>query len=79
MHGNFFNGTIPSTLSSLRVLIELYLFDNNLSGTIPEFLERESLNLSYDNFEGMLPIKGVFKNAMATSVEGNNLVSLWNN
>ncbi|CAL2240753.1 unnamed protein product [Prunus armeniaca] len=75
MDGNFFQGTIPSSLSSLRGLEELYLQRNNLSGTIPEFLEHfeflQSLNLSHNNFEGMVPVEGILKNATATSVEGN--------
>ncbi|CAN6697788.1 unnamed protein product [Malus baccata var. baccata] len=30
------------------------------------------LDLSYNNFEGMLPMKGIFSNASAISVEGNS-------
>ncbi|CAN6710634.1 unnamed protein product [Malus baccata var. baccata] len=72
---NFFQGTIPSDLSSLRGIETLSLARNNLSGTIPKFLENfiflQSLNLSYNNLEGAVPIEGVFRNATATSVQGN--------
>ncbi|XP_068316494.1 probable LRR receptor-like serine/threonine-protein kinase At3g47570 [Pyrus communis] len=72
---NFFQGTIPSDLSSLRGIETLSLAHNNLSGTIPKFLENftflQSLNLSYNNLEGAVPIEGVFRNATATSVQGN--------
>ncbi|CAN6568465.1 unnamed protein product [Malus baccata var. baccata] len=72
---NFFQGTIPSDLSSLRGIETLSLACNNLSGTIPKFLENftflQSLNLSYNNLEGAVPIEGVFRNATATSVQGN--------
>ncbi|XP_009342480.2 probable LRR receptor-like serine/threonine-protein kinase At3g47570 [Pyrus x bretschneideri] len=72
---NFFQGTIPSGLSSLRGIETLSLARNNLSGTIPKFLENftflQSLNLSYNNLEGAVPIEGVFRNANATSVQGN--------
>ncbi|VVA29111.1 PREDICTED: probable LRR receptor [Prunus dulcis] len=76
MQGNFFQGTIPSSLRSLRGIEDLSLSRNNFSGRIPEFLEEfkflESLDLSYRNFEGMVPIKGVFRNSTATSVRGNS-------
>ncbi|XP_068314747.1 probable LRR receptor-like serine/threonine-protein kinase At3g47570 [Pyrus communis] len=72
---NFFQGTIPSNLSSLRGIETLSLARNNLSGTIPKFLENftflQSLNLSYNNLEGAVPIEGVFRNATATSIQGN--------
>ncbi|XP_068315830.1 probable LRR receptor-like serine/threonine-protein kinase At3g47570 [Pyrus communis] len=72
---NFFQGTIPLDLSSLRGIETLSLARNNLSGTIPKFLENftflQSLNLSYNNLEGMVPMEGVFRNATATSVQGN--------
>ncbi|CAN6710443.1 unnamed protein product [Malus baccata var. baccata] len=72
---NFFQGTIPSYLSSLRGIETLSLACNNLSGTIPKFLENftflQSLNLSYNNLEGAVPIEGVFRNATATSIQGN--------
>ncbi|XP_038997351.1 probable LRR receptor-like serine/threonine-protein kinase At3g47570 [Hibiscus syriacus] len=49
---------------------------NNLSGGIPEFLVNfrvlNYLNISFNNFEGVIPSEGVFKNASAIFVEGNN-------
>ena len=65
MKGNFFQCSIPSSFSSLRGIPNLDLSRNNLSGKIPEFLQEidfKSLNLSYNDFEGTLPMKGVFKN-----------------
>ncbi|CAN6727228.1 unnamed protein product [Malus baccata var. baccata] len=74
--GNFFNGTIPYSLSSLRGIEDLDLSRNNLSGEIPKFLEGfaflKNLNLSFNQLSGTVPIEGVFKNATATSIVGNN-------
>ncbi|KAK3430317.1 hypothetical protein EUGRSUZ_E01853 [Eucalyptus grandis] len=76
MGGNFFHGSIPQSIISLGGIEELDLSRNNLSGQIPEFLaifrSLKLLNLSYNKFEGMLPCEGVFKNATATSIVGNN-------
>ncbi|KAM7466602.1 hypothetical protein LguiB_014164 [Lonicera macranthoides] len=73
LKGNFFQGSIP--LASLRGVQNLDLSRNNLSGKVPIFLESfslQSLNLSFNKFEGELPTKGVFSNASAISIEGNN-------
>ncbi|KAJ0729495.1 putative protein kinase RLK-Pelle-LRR-XII-1 family [Helianthus annuus] len=73
--GNLFQGMIPPSLSSLKGLVELDISHNNLSGQIPRFLERfllEYLNLSYNDFEGEVPQLGVFANASAFSILGNN-------
>ncbi|MFQ6641310.1 hypothetical protein Gotur_015501, partial [Gossypium turneri] len=77
LDGNVFEGPIPASLSSLRGLVELDVSDNNLSGEIPKFLASivslKYLNLSFNAFEGVVPSdEGVFKNASATFVEGNN-------
>ncbi|KAJ0558149.1 putative protein kinase RLK-Pelle-LRR-XII-1 family [Helianthus annuus] len=75
LKGNLFQGMIPPSLSSLKGLVELDISHNNLSGQIPRFLERfllEYLNLSYNDFEGEVPQLGVFANASAFSVLGNN-------
>ncbi|KAJ0558153.1 putative non-specific serine/threonine protein kinase [Helianthus annuus] len=75
LKGNLFQGMIPPSSSSLKGLIELDISDNNLSGQIPRFLERfllEYLNLSYNDFEGEVPQLGVFANASAFSILGNN-------
>ncbi|KAK3422613.1 hypothetical protein EUGRSUZ_G03053 [Eucalyptus grandis] len=78
MKDNHFQGSIPQSISSLRSIEELDLSNNNLSGEIPKFLAAfdflKYLNLSYNNFEGTLPTEGVFKNASATFVAGNNKI-----
>ncbi|XP_059639414.1 putative receptor-like protein kinase At3g47110 [Cornus florida] len=74
LEGNFFNGSIPQSLSSLRGILNFDISRNKLSGEIPRFLEHfslENLNLSFNDFEGEVPIKGVFANASAISVVGN--------
>ncbi|GLU02949.1 hypothetical protein SLE2022_201780 [Rubroshorea leprosula] len=71
---NHFRGSIPESLSSLRGIRELDLSVNNLTGKIPQYMANlalEYLNLSFNNFEGEVPTKGIFKNASAISVEGN--------
>ncbi|CAL5366240.1 unnamed protein product [Camellia sinensis] len=59
---NFFNGTIPSSLSFLRGLSELDLTNKSLSSEIPVYLEScillQNLNLSFNNFEGVVPTQG---------------------
>ncbi|KAM7462584.1 hypothetical protein LguiA_030705 [Lonicera macranthoides] len=75
LKGNFFQGSIPLSFKSLRSVQNLDLSRNNLSGAVPIFLESfslQSLNLSFNKFEGELPTKGVFSNASAISIEGNN-------
>uniref|UniRef100_A0A2N9GVF4 non-specific serine/threonine protein kinase n=1 Tax=Fagus sylvatica TaxID=28930 RepID=A0A2N9GVF4_FAGSY len=75
MEDNFFQGAIPSSLSSSRGIQVMDLSRNNLSGQIPNFLEKLSLtklNLSFNNFQGEVPTKGVFANASAISVVGNS-------
>ncbi|KDP38868.1 hypothetical protein JCGZ_05025 [Jatropha curcas] len=77
MEGNKFQGTLPLSFASLRGLRVLDLSRNNLSGKIPEYLEKfslEYLNFSFNNFEGDIPIKGIFANASAIFVEGNNRI-----
>ncbi|XP_058210583.1 probable LRR receptor-like serine/threonine-protein kinase At3g47570 isoform X3 [Rhododendron vialii] len=71
---NSFQGSIPSSMETLRGIQNLDLSHNNLFGQIPRFLETlalKSLNLSFNNFEGELPMKGIFTNASAISVAGN--------
>ncbi|KAI9157050.1 hypothetical protein LWI28_016078 [Acer negundo] len=73
--GNFFNGSIPPSMSSLKGIRQLDLSRNNLSGQIPKFLETlhlEKLNLSFNAFEGEVPMEGIFTNASAISVVGNS-------
>ncbi|XP_042491848.1 LRR receptor-like serine/threonine-protein kinase EFR [Macadamia integrifolia] len=76
MRGNFFEGTIPQSLTLLKGLRDLDLSLNNLSGQIPKDLEKlaaiQSLNLSFNNLKGEVPTKGIFGNASAISVNGND-------
>uniref|UniRef100_A0A0D9WRI9 Receptor kinase-like protein Xa21 n=1 Tax=Leersia perrieri TaxID=77586 RepID=A0A0D9WRI9_9ORYZ len=76
MQENLFEGTIPSSIEQLKGLLVLDLSKNNLSGQIPEFLARmqgiASLNISFNNFEGQVPEHGIFMNASAIFIEGNN-------
>ncbi|KAL0415413.1 UNVERIFIED_CONTAM: putative LRR receptor-like serine/threonine-protein kinase [Sesamum latifolium] len=72
--GNSFHGEIPQGLSLLKGLQELDLSRNNFSGLIPSFLGELSLaklNLSFNKLRGPVPVKGVFQNASAVSLEEN--------
>uniref|UniRef100_A0A6N2M2Z9 non-specific serine/threonine protein kinase n=1 Tax=Salix viminalis TaxID=40686 RepID=A0A6N2M2Z9_SALVM len=75
LNGNFFEGTIPS-FKKLRSIRVLGLAHNNLSGQIPKFLGELPLlgylNLSGNNFDGEVLAEGVFTNASAFSVAGND-------
>ncbi|KAF5446747.1 hypothetical protein F2P56_032350 [Juglans regia] len=75
VQGNFFEGTIPD-LSKLRGIQYLDLSNNNLTGQIPSYMVSFSmlinLNLSINNLEGEVPIHGVFRNATAIEVYGND-------
>ncbi|KAK9081969.1 hypothetical protein Syun_030951 [Stephania yunnanensis] len=75
--GNSFRGSIPPSFSSLQGLTFLDLSQNKISGEIPMFLQNlssslEYLNLSFNNFEGAMPTQGIFQNASAFSILGNN-------
>ncbi|KAM7462614.1 hypothetical protein LguiA_030735 [Lonicera macranthoides] len=73
--GNFFEGSIHPSFEYLRGVQNLDISNNNLLGTVPIFLASfsvESLNLSFNNFEGELPTNGVFENLSAIFVVGNN-------
>ncbi|XP_050233706.1 probable LRR receptor-like serine/threonine-protein kinase At3g47570 [Mercurialis annua] len=76
MQDNAFQGTLPSSLTSLKSLQYLDLSGNNLTGRIPEGLQDMEylihLNLSYNNLEGELPTEGIFRNASAILLTGNN-------
>ncbi|GLT61614.1 hypothetical protein SLA2020_343090 [Shorea laevis] len=71
---NHFRGSIPQSLSSLSGIRNFGLSFNNLSSKIPQYMENlalEYLNLSFNDFEGEIPTKSVFKNASAVFVQGN--------
>ncbi|KAK9081948.1 hypothetical protein Syun_030930 [Stephania yunnanensis] len=77
LKGNSFRGSIPPSFSSLQGLTFLDLSQNKISGEIPMFLQNlssslEYLNLSFNNFEGAMPTQGIFQNASAFSILGNN-------
>lgn len=78
LQNNILNGSIPSALSRLKGLETLDVSSNNLSGQIPKFLgdltTLSYLNLSFNSFVGEVPNIGVFTNATAVSVQGNELV-----
>ncbi|CAL5406899.1 unnamed protein product [Camellia sinensis] len=76
IQSNNFWGTLPSSLSYLRGIEELDLSHNNFSGKIPDYLGGfvflQKLDLSFNDFEGAVPEIGIFKNATAISIRGNN-------
>ncbi|KAD5962100.1 hypothetical protein E3N88_13573 [Mikania micrantha] len=88
LYSNNLEGHIPSSLGNCRSLTILSLGHNKLSGNLPkQILElpslsialelslnslSESLNLSYNDLEGEVPMLGVFANASAFSVSGNS-------
>nr|XP_043607521.1 putative receptor-like protein kinase At3g47110 [Erigeron canadensis] len=75
LKGNLLQGMISSSLRSLRGLEVLDISHNNLSGRIPQFLESlplKFMNLSFNDFEGDVPVVGVFSNASAFSILGNS-------
>ncbi|XP_071697667.1 uncharacterized protein [Rutidosis leptorrhynchoides] len=72
--GNVLQGSIPPSLTSLKGLVVLDISQNNLSGQITQFSQQLSLkfiNLSFNDFEGEVPIRGVFANTREFSVVGN--------
>ncbi|KAK4579479.1 hypothetical protein RGQ29_029232 [Quercus rubra] len=75
LQGNSFEGSLPSSIASLKGLQNLDVSQNNLSGSIPKGIEKllflKYLNISFNNFEGEVPIEGVFKNTSAISLIGN--------
>ncbi|KAM4106168.1 hypothetical protein ACB094_04G047300 [Castanea mollissima] len=75
VQGNLFQGEIPTSLSSLKGIQVMDLSRNNFSSQIPNFLEKlalKNLNLSFNDFQGEVPTKGVFANASAISLIGNS-------
>ncbi|TYH89586.1 hypothetical protein ES332_D01G273000v1 [Gossypium tomentosum] len=75
LNNNRLTGNVPS-LEKLDKLIVLELHANALGRGREEFLVSfgalKYLNLSFNDFEGLIPSEGVFKNKSATFVEGNN-------
>ncbi|KAJ0855952.1 putative protein kinase RLK-Pelle-LRR-XII-1 family [Helianthus annuus] len=74
LSSNLFYGSLPGSFSSLKGLEYVILSRNNFSGHIPTYLQQiplKGLNLSYNNFEGEVPVKGVFANTSAISIIRN--------
>jgi hypothetical protein len=76
LEGNYFQGSIPELLRFLRALQHLNLYHSNLTGQIPKFLAGfrllQYLDLSFNDIQGGMPKQGVFGNASAVSILGNN-------
>jgi Leucine-rich repeat (LRR) protein len=72
---NNFDGSIPTSLGNITGLKVLNFSTNNLSGSIPSSLGNlqflEKLDLSFNHLHGEVPTKGIFKNATAIQIEGN--------
>jgi hypothetical protein len=76
MQSNFIVGSIPKSFANLVSIKKVDISYNNLSGNIPEFFVSlstlQDLNLSFNNFDGAVPRGGVFVNAGAASLQGND-------
>ncbi|KAM3737727.1 hypothetical protein ACB098_09G077700 [Castanea mollissima] len=76
LDGNSFEGEFPQFLKKERGLEDIDLSRNKFSGHIPEFLSKllalKHLNISYNDFEGEVPSDGIFANASAISILGND-------
>nr|XP_023892073.1 probable LRR receptor-like serine/threonine-protein kinase At3g47570 [Quercus suber] len=75
LEGNLFQGEIPTSLSSSRGIQVMDLSQNNFSSQIPDSLDKlslKNLNLSFNDFQGEVPTKGVFANASTISLIGNS-------
>ncbi|EEC67760.1 hypothetical protein OsI_35288 [Oryza sativa Indica Group] len=72
---NTLRGSIPTSLDNILSLKVLNLSQNNLSGSIPPSLGNlhflEKLDLSFNHLKGEIPVKGIFKNASAIRIDGN--------
>ncbi|WVZ72281.1 hypothetical protein U9M48_020766 [Paspalum notatum var. saurae] len=73
---NRLSGSIPDALASIDSLQQLYLAQNNFSGIIPTVLQNltmlSKLDLSFNDLQGEVPKEGVFANATALSINGND-------
>ncbi|XP_062183372.1 receptor kinase-like protein Xa21 isoform X2 [Phragmites australis] len=72
---NSFSGSIPTSLGNITSLQVLNLSHNNLTGSIPVSLgglqHLEQLDVSFNNLNGEVPTKGIFGNATAVRIDGN--------
>ncbi|XP_057998395.1 probable LRR receptor-like serine/threonine-protein kinase At3g47570 isoform X1 [Hevea brasiliensis] len=76
LHGNSFQGETLQDFGALRGLQELDISRNNFSGRIPDSFSQltglNHLNLSFNQLQGEVPKRGIFLNASAVSLMGNN-------
>lgn len=75
---NHLFGGIPPVIC--RGIQQINLSRNNLSGPVPECLEKcwlEQLGLSYNNFEGPIPSGGCFANSSTVFLDGNKGLCSW--
>ncbi|EEE51730.1 hypothetical protein OsJ_33135 [Oryza sativa Japonica Group] len=72
---NSFSGSIPISLGNISNLKVLNLSHNNLTWSIPASLSNlqylEQLDLSFNHLNGEVPVEGIFKNATAFQMDGN--------
>ncbi|XBI15409.1 hypothetical protein VPH35_057830 [Triticum aestivum] len=72
---NIFSGSIPTSLGKISNLKVLNFYANNLTGSIPTSLGNlqllEKLDLSFNQLHGAVPTKGIFNNATAVRIDGN--------
>ncbi|KAL5207978.1 hypothetical protein ABZP36_032413, partial [Zizania latifolia] len=75
MDKNFLVGDIPTSLGDIKSLHLLNFSHNKLSGSIPIALTNlpvlDELDLSYNSLKGEIPRYGIFANATAVSLYGN--------
>ncbi|CAI0407358.1 unnamed protein product [Linum tenue] len=77
--GNQFNGSVPSTLSSLTQLVDLSLNNNFLSGGIPDSFQQlislVNLDLSWNNLSDLLPPSmGSLLSLSSLQLQNNKLI-----
>ncbi|GMI73073.1 hypothetical protein like AT2G24130 [Hibiscus trionum] len=71
---NSLEGQLPESLGDLKNLEAFDVSNNSITGNIPMSLSRINLtflNLSFNNFEGMIPSGGIFDSATYMSFLGN--------
>ncbi|XVF01424.1 hypothetical protein REPUB_Repub04eG0087900 [Reevesia pubescens] len=71
---NSLEGQLPDSLGDLRNLQSFDVSSNNIAGKIPISLSKINLtflNLSFNNFEGLIPSGGIFNSATYMSFIGN--------
>ncbi|KAK9229854.1 hypothetical protein WN944_022820 [Citrus x changshan-huyou] len=75
---NRLQGSIPDSIGDLINLKSLDLSNNNLHGIIPISLEKlldlKDINVSFNKLEGEIPREGSFRNFLAESFKGNELL-----